>query len=53
VEVTMVRVPGHRAVCLRDLTTGILYGGGGTFRDATSDETSTVTGKDFRFVCPS
>jgi hypothetical protein len=48
IEVHLMVARGGAAVCVRDLTTGILYGGGGIFGEAADDAQIDGHRQDFR-----
>lgn len=48
IEVHLMNVAGSKAVGVRDLTTGILYGGGGIFLGAAKEEDVDGHKGDFR-----
>jgi hypothetical protein len=48
IEVHLINAAGGKAVSVRDLTTGILYGGGGIFSGAAKDDDVDGHKSDFR-----
>ncbi len=52
IEVHLVNVGGSKAVAVRDLTTGILYGGGGIFSGAAKEDAVDGHKEDFRTSQP-
>ncbi len=48
IEVNVMKVVGVPGICVRDLTTGIVYGGGGIFLEATAADVIDGHKSDFR-----